>query len=356
MQVRPAIIISVNHRKVKRSTETTFYDLECVMKFTKNTLLKDILNLPCFRQMSGQFVANSTGDWFHGKDSLSLAGLQQQNPTWYWEDVAYGLNRLQEIALSGERYVYRISESACLIHLPAENRRYKEYAILNAGGAYGAVCTMVEALPTAAKLNKLGMDCFCLNYRTATPDSFQDGLMPKPLEDLALAWKYIKSNEAALRLDAENYIVGGFSAGGHLTAMWGAENHGARHFGIPNPRALLLAYPLIGLENLSGPAAQMLCSGLLGIHSGEEKTAEYTASRQVDSGYPPVYLVQAEDDNTVPKQDAADMEMALVKAGIPHRIERVPSGGHGFGLGTATAANGWISRALDFVEENRYAK
>ena len=159
-----------------------------------------------------------------------------------------------------------------------QNRRYEAYAILNAGGAYGAVCTMVEALPAAAKLNELGMDCFCLNYRTATQSSFTEGLMPKPLEDLALAWRYIESNEAAFQLDAENYIVGGFSAGGHLAAMWGAENHGARRFGIPNPRALLLAYPLIELENLSGPAAQLLRSGLLGIHSGEEKIAEYPSS------------------------------------------------------------------------------
>ena len=326
------------------------------MEFTKSTRLKDILNLPCFRQMNGQFIASSTGDWFHGKGEVSLAELQQQNPTWYWEDVAYGLTRLQEIALGTEQYVYPVSEGTCLIHLPAKNRGYEDYAILNAGGAYGAVCTMVEALPTAAKLNELGMDCFCLNYHTATRDSFAEGLMPKPLEDLAQAWKFIKSRETQFRLEAENYIVGGFSAGGHLTAMWGAENHGARHFGIPDPQALLLAYPLIGLENLSGPAAQLLRSGLLGSHSGEDEIAEYTASRQVGSGYPPVYLILSEDDPTVPKQDALDMEAALTKAEIPHRIERVSSGGHGFGLGTATAANGWISRALDFVEENRYAK
>ena len=352
----PAIIISVGRSKFKRAFGAIFYDLEAAMEFTKNTRLKDILNLPCFQPMLGQFIASSASDWFHGKGELSLAELQQQNPTWYWEDVAYGLNHLQKIALGGGRYVYPVGEGACLIHLPAENRRYEAYAILNAGGAYGAVCTMVEALPAAARLNELGMDCFCLNYRTATQSSFTEGLLPKPLEDLALACRYIKGSEAAFRLDAENYIVGGFSAGGHLAAMWGAENHGARHFGIPNPRALLLAYPLIGLENLSGPAAQLLRSGLLGIHSGEERIAEYTASRQVGSGYPPVYLVRAEDDHTVPKQDAADMETALAKAEIPHRIERVPSGGHGFGLGTATAANGWISRALDFVEENRYAK
>ena len=80
------------------------------MEFTKNTRLKDILNLPCFQPMLGQFIASSAGDWFHGKGELSLAELQQQNPTWYWEDVAYGLNHLQKIALGGGRYVYPVGE------------------------------------------------------------------------------------------------------------------------------------------------------------------------------------------------------------------------------------------------------
>ena len=322
------------------------------MEFTKDTRIKDILDLPCFRQMNGQFIASSAGDWFCGKGELSLDELQRQNPTWYWEDVAYGLRRLQKIALGGEQYVYPVREGVCLIHLPAENRKYQEYAILNAGGAYGAVCTMVESLPVAAKLNELGMDCFCLNYRTATKDSFARGLMPKPLEDLAMAWKTIKSKEMLFDLNAERYFVGGFSAGGHLAAMWGTENHGARHFDIPNPEALLLAYPLIGLENLAGPAAQLLRTGLLGVNYAQEKLAEYTASRQIGACYPPVYLVQAEDDDTVPKQDAADMETALNKAGIPHCMERVPAGGHGFGLGTATDAGGWVSRALSFAVDS----
>lgn len=326
------------------------------MEFTKHTRLKDILNLPCFQQMNGQFIASSAGDWFRGKNGLSLDELQRQNPTWHWGDVAYGLGRLQEIALGGEQYVFPVREGVCLIHLPARERKYQEYTILNAGGAYGAVCTMVESLPVAARLNELGMDCFCLNYRTATQASFAHGLMPEPLEDLALAWKCIESRQAEFRLDAGDYIVGGFSAGGHLAAMWGTETHGARRFGIPNPKALLLAYPLIGLENLAGPAAQLLRTGLLGANFGREKLAEYTASRQIDGGYPPVYLVRAEDDDTVPKQDAEDMDAALAEAGIPHRFERVPTGGHGFGLGTATVACGWVSRALDFVGEGKYAK
>ena len=94
------------------------------MKFTKNTRLKDILNLPCFRQMSGQFIASSAGDWFRGKNDLSLMELQQQNPTWYWEDVAYGLGRLQEIAIVGKPYVFSVDEGVSLVHLPAQKRKY----------------------------------------------------------------------------------------------------------------------------------------------------------------------------------------------------------------------------------------
>lgn len=320
------------------------------MEFTKDTRLEEILNLPCFHPMNGQFVASAMDDWFRGKEKLTLEQLQEQNPTWYWGDAIYGLNRLQEIALGGVQYVFQISEGVSLIHLPANNRKYKEYAILNAGGAYGAVCTMVESLPVAARLNELGMDCFCLNYRTATKSSFLNGLMPQPMEDLAASWQFIQKRQQQFGVDAGNYLVGGFSAGGHLTAMWGTPNHGARSFGIPNPKGLLLAYPLIGLENAQGPAAQIIRAGMLGAAASSKKVLDYSASRHVDQEYPAVYLVQAMDDDTVPAKDAQDLEAALHNAGVPHHMERVASGGHGFGLGSSTPADGWVERAVNFLE------
>ncbi len=326
------------------------------MHFTKETCLGDITHLLCFEQMRGQFVFSSEGDWLRGKENLTLAALQEQNPTWYWRDIAFGLERLREVAQTTKQYVYSLPDGGGIIYLPAKVRKFHTWAILSAGGAYGAVCTLAESLPVAARLNELGMDCFCLNYRTATRDSFMDGLMPKPMEDLAQAWKYIENRETQFRLDAEDYIVGGFSAGGHLAAMWGTENHGARSFGIPNPRALLLAYPLVGLENLDGTVGHFLRTGLLGADAGEEKVVAFSAYRQITTGYPPVYLIQAEDDNTVPKRDSLDMEEALNKENVSHCIERIPRGGHGFGLGSATVASGWVNRALGFVEENGYAK
>lgn len=320
------------------------------MKFGKEMKLAEIMDQPCFAQMDGQFISSAMKDGSQEKRQLTLEQLQQQHPTWNCKDILYGLERLQEIAQGSNRYVYPVREGVHLIHLPAEKRKYETYAILNAGGAYGAVCTMVESLPVAAQLNALGMDCFCLNYRTADESSFQTGLMPKPLDDLAAAWNYIHERERQFGVCAENYIVGGFSAGGHLSAMWGTPHRGARSYGIPNPKALLLTYPLVNLENIQGAAADYIRTGLLGAGYTQEKVLEYAANRHVDAQYPAVYLVQAMDDDSVPQQDTKDLEAALIAANVPHRIERVASGGHGFGLGSATPADGWVARAITFVE------
>ena len=320
------------------------------MEITKDMTLRKIMKLPCFAQMQGQFVSTSMGDWFQDKYDLTLSQLQEQNPTWFHVDLLYGLNRLQEVASEKEQYVYEVHEGVKMIHLPTKKKKYDTCAILMAGGAYGAVCTLGESLPVAAKLNELGMDCFCLNYRTATKSSFLKGLMPEPLDDLAAAWQFIKANEALFGLNAENYIAGGFSAGGHLTAMWGTPHHGARYYGIPNPKLLMLIYPLISMENLHGPGAAMIGTGMFGAGFGKEKIQEYAAHRHVDEDYPSVYLVQAMDDDTVPIQDSYDMETALKASNVRHTIELPVSGGHGFGLGSATPAKDWVERALHFMD------
>ena len=318
------------------------------MEINKDMTLQQITELSCFAAMKGQFVASAMGDWLKDKYDLTLPQLQEQNPTWFHEDVLYGLNRLLEIAENGKQYVYEVADRVNLIHLPAKEKRYDTYAILMAGGAYGAVCTMVESLPVAAKLNELGMDCFCLNYRTATKASFVKGLMPQPMDDLAAAWKYIEQNKSDFGVNSENYIAVGFSAGGHLSAMWGTANLGARSYGLPNPKLLLLGYPLITMEELHGPAAAMIGTGMFGIGFGQKKARQYAANRHVDPLYPPVYLVQAENDDTVPIAQAGIMEAALLEAGVRHRIERAAFGGHGFGLGSASPANGWVERSLVF--------
>lgn len=153
--------------------------------------------------------------------------------------------------------------------MPAQKRTEDYCIILLAGGAYGAVCTMVESLPVAAKFNELGIDCFCLNYETATPDSFEKGLLPAPLDDLAKSCKLIFETD---KFDYKTYCVCGFSAGGHIASLWGTNIIGAKKYNLPLPKALLLVYPLITMENVKdGPIKRYMCAGMFGKDCDLEK-------------------------------------------------------------------------------------
>ncbi len=333
------------------------------MKINKDTKLKEINNDPEFSQAKGHFISGSA-DQLSGEDAdLTLEELQQKNPTWNHRDIIFGLERLQEVSRTASQYVYQVYTDekieidshlgqVQLFHLPANQKATGPFAILLAGGAYGAVATMVESLPVASRLNELGITCFCLNYRTAVQESFVSGLMPKPLDDLAAAWRFIESHQDIFDVSTEDYFVGGFSAGGHTTALWGTKHLGFRKYGIPSPKMLLLGYPLITMESHKpGPITDYINRGLFGADFTIDEIRRYAANLHVDEEYPKVYLVKSMDDDAIPTKDTEDFALALEKASVPFRMELLESGGHGFGLGSATPANGWVERAMSFLKE-----
>lgn len=292
----------------------------------------------------------SGGTFFQDNRNLTLAQLQEKNPTWFAGDILYGLQRLEgpyQVCPVYEGGDARL-ESVKLIWLPAERKTHSTFVILLAGGAYGAVCTMVESLPVAARLNELGYDCFCLNYRTAAPESFARGLLPEPLDDLAAAWRYIQRRQEAFGVDPANYAVAGFSAGGHVASLWGTSHLGARKYGIPQPRCLILGYPLITMEHVpDGPRKTFMCRGMFGENYTGADIARYDASRHIDADYPPVYLARCADDPAVSLRDGDGMKAVLGERCV---IRQAETGGHGFGLGSHTALRGWAEEAARWLE------
>lgn len=332
----------------------------------EETTLSELYEKPEFRQMRDYFIGGGAALFQSDMRYMTIKQLQKKQPTWYSGDILYGLKRLEQVAQKYKNYVYHVYsqeernaarelENVVLIHMPAEAPKSDYAVILLAGGAYGAVCTMVEALPVAARLNELGFSCFCLNYRVAGQVDLTEGLMPKPLDDLAAAWRMIKSRQEEFYISAEHYIVGGFSAGGHIAALWGTEKKGYFSYDIPKPELLLLAYPVISIETIEEPLKKAVTDGLFGRNNKKETREDYEVARQVGENYPQTYLIQSEDDDTVPILNAKLMEDALEKYGIRHWIERLPAGGHGFGLGSATPGAGWIERAVQkFYRGNGY--
>ncbi len=299
----------------------------------------EIFNLPQIRPLQGQMIS-AAQPFFSPEDlTLTLSEYQaQKQPTWNAADMAYGLNRLVTLV---DRGVEVGHPAGNLLYLPADERKTDTYAVLLSGGAYGAVCTMAESLPVAASLNELGMDCWCLNYRTATQQSFYKGLLPEPLEDLAHAIRDIG-------LPHRPYVVGGFSAGGHVAALWGTAHLGARHYDLPQPKALLLAYPLLTMNNLPDrPMKKYMCTGMFGAAYTQEDIDNYDVNLHLDENYPKSFLVRCQDDTTISSKDGDDF-LAGLKAAHAEALGK--TGGHGFGLGSATDVAGWAEKAFAFTE------
>ena len=229
------------------------------MVFTENTRLQEICKAEHLLPIRDCLI--SGGRFFEENGLLTLAQLQERSPTWNAKDLLYGLRRLEEPYKVCSVYGGEDPRMAAvkLTWLPAREKKHETFVILLAGGAYGAVCTMAESLPVAARLNELGYSCFCLNYRTAVQESFVHGLMPQPLEDLAAAWRYIRGHADEFGVDPQDYAVSGFSAGGHTAALWGTENLGARKYGLPQPKFLILGYPLITMANVPEGPVKNIC-------------------------------------------------------------------------------------------------
>lgn len=324
-------------------------------KITENTTLSELNVLPGWREVVPYLVYSQNGLGGGLKMNMSLREIHKAHGTWDSQDMIYGLNRVNEILESGGTFqysVYKDTESTdmtdkkdvMLFHFPAKSRYY---VILAAGGAYGAVCSLAESFPVAAKLNELGITVFCLNYRVGGPKLF-----PKPMDDLAAAYGFLAENADELCIEADNYAVGGFSAGGHLAASWGTKSIGYKAYGYTRPQCLILGYPLINvwdtLKKMPLPIRLMMIKGYFGKDNAKEICRNYEIIENMDEDYPPTFMIQAKDDSTVPISNTQHMKERMSELGIRYEYEQIAAGGHGFGLGTGTDAGGWTERAVRF--------
>lgn len=277
---------------------------------------------------------------------------------WDNDSINYGLDRLLELIASGERprQVYsseechgdRFKEDVNLFYFPSPCKKEgSPYVIVIAGGGYCAVCSIVEAYPVAARLNEQGYDAFVLTYRVGI-----EGLMPKPIDDLAAAVRYIAKNEDALGVEPDNYIVCGFSAGGNLTTLWGTEKFGYGHYGLPKPKALfpIYAYTTVEFTAKGNPVTDDMMKISYGKNNTEENAKTYEVIPLVNGQYPPTFLCCNRDDKTVDCRNSIILYDKLKELNIPTELMMGEKGDHGFGEGRGLEVEGWIEKALAFSE------
>ena len=320
------------------------------MVITNTMKIRDIFEHPGLKPYSQYAMFNhEMGKFIFNKKLKWICRLSR----WNEKDMIFGLQRLADLAESGDRFVHSVYSDAEIKLDPAKKdvlfmhfkvNQKTPFVVVCAGGAYTSVCSMAEAYPVAARLNELGYNAFVVNYRVGG-----EGLQPKPVDDLAQTVKYIRDHAEELNVDRDNYIVTGYSAGGNLVNLYCSDNLGYSKYGLPEPKACFPIYSTVEIFRHKKNKEDQYNITALGRGFSEEKVNEYTVTKHLTK-YPPAYIVACSDDKVVPVDQSQKLSDGLNKLGIKNICEIGDRGGHGFGLGTGTAVEGWPDRAIKFYE------
>ncbi|MGN0998470.1 MAG: alpha/beta hydrolase [Faecousia sp.] len=219
------------------------------------------------------------------------------------------------------------------------------FAVVCPGGGYSMVCSFLEGVPYANRLNEQGYSAFVLYYRCRKKARY-----PAPMEDLARALRDILNRAEELNLETEGYSIWGSSAGGHLAASFGTETMGYSRFGLPKPGALILCYPVITMGARTHKGSR---NNLLGSDPAEALTELTSVEKQITANYPPTFVWCGDTDRTVDPENSRMLSGELEKNGIPHRFVEYPGVDHGVGLGNGLACEKWFEESVAFWESQR---
>lgn len=237
--------------------------------------------------------------------------------------VLGGLNRMIDDVAAGRQVFYDLYSEADKRDDPTKEntglfffrgRPGAPFAIVSPGGGFAYVGSVHEGFPYSVEINRQGYNVFVLKYRVG-----QGGKVAT--EDLAAAVSYVFRNSETLNVATDGYSLWGSSAGARMAASIGS--HGVVAFGgddLPKPAAVVVAY---------------------------------TAHSDHSDNEPPTFVVVGSDDGIAPPSAMENRIAELKRLGTQVEYQKFPSVGHGFGTGTGTSAEGWITEATRFWERSR---
>ena len=283
--------------------------------FTEDTRIEDVIQNPVFEDYGRLFFPVDSGYWNGDTlEELSLVWYNNIDPAETVEIV----NSLYQRANSGETVFYDIyteeekaedpeKEDTGLFFFKGEPGA--RFAVCNAGGGFAYVGAMQDSFPHALELSKRGYNAFALIYRPGAQTA---------CEDLARAISFIFENAEELDVDTDCYSLWGGSAGARMAAWLGS--YGPAAFGgddLPQPGAVIM---------------------------------QYTGHSDYTPDDPPTFACVGENDGIANWRTMEYRLNGMKNLGIPTEFHHYPGLSHGFGLGTGTAAEGWLDEAVRFWE------
>lgn len=284
--------------------------------FTRESKIEDVINDQAFGDYGRLIFPVDEG--FYSGDTLEELRL-----VWYSnidpDKTAEIVNYMKSHAQAGETVFYDIYTEEEKAADPAKEdtglfffrgNPGEKFAICNAGGGFAYVGAMQDSFPHALELSKKGYNAFALIYRPGAQTA---------CEDLARAISFIFEHKEELEVDTSCYSLWGGSAGGRMAAYLGTYGTAA-----------------FGGADLPGAGAIIL---------------QYTGHSEYSENDPPTYACVGENDGIASWRTMQRRLDGMSSLGIDTEFHKYPGLGHGFGLGTGTAAEGWIDDAAAFWEK-----
>ena len=205
------------------------------------------------------------------------------------------------------------------------------------GGGYRMVASFIEGKPIAEFYQKNGFNAFVLRYRIR-----EKAFYPNPLEDISHALNDIKDQ---YKLSLDNYALCGFSAGGHMCALFGVKEYGYGKYNLPKPGVLILCYPVITLE--SGKTHKGTVKWF--THENTQEALKVgNVYEHISKDYPRTFIWRGNNDRSVPHINSDLLIEQLEKYNIDHQAYKFKKAPHGIGLAEKTEASIWPESSINF--------
>jgi acetyl esterase/lipase len=270
--------------------------------------------------------------------------------------ISADYNEKADTAANGTIRVGKVTKPQLIAYYPEKEIANGTAVIICPGGGYSILSISHEGSLIAKRLNSVGITAFILKYRLPS-DEIMLNKNIGPLQDAQQAIKVIRENAAKFRVDSNKIGIMGFSAGGHLASTLGTHFKDAF---IDNPKNtslrpdfMVLLYPVITMGEFTHQGSK---NNLLGKTPTAEQIKLYSNELQVSAETPPAFIVQANDDGTVPSENSLDFVRALKQARVKSELHLYQAGGHGFGLNNKTTQDDWFERLTNWLKDYKWMK
>ncbi|MCW3074666.1 MAG: hypothetical protein JWP69_1735 [Flaviaesturariibacter sp.] len=221
-----------------------------------------------------------------------------------------------------------VSNPTIKIFSPVKEKNTGVAVFVYPGGGYTKLAIELEGSEICEWLASIGVTGILLKYRVPASgpyhnrecDCERDPVKPLALQDAQRAMGLVRHRAKEWGIDPEKIGVMGFSAGGHLVADVGT-NYRKRIYSLRDEADRVSCRPDFGIA---------MYPGHMTFHT--TKPYELNKNLPVDQETPPMFILQAGNDNIDTIQHSLVYYISLKKAGVHAEYHIYAEGGHAFGL------------------------